>query len=105
MADVRPTKKKKPGLLGSVSDRVGLAGEGEEFAPPFSQRIDPTQMGPLGVPSLADIALARRKAAMGGSGEPVDAAMNSTARQSKGRTKKGIFGYGMMGGMGGSYTE
>lgn len=52
--------KKKKGMLGDMSERLGIGAGSEMIAPRLRQAVQ--QMGPIGVPFAANIALEQRKA-------------------------------------------
>lgn len=51
--------KKKKGLLGDMNERLGLSEGTELVAPSLRNRVQ--QMGPIGMPFAADIALEQRR--------------------------------------------
>ena len=52
--------KKKKGMLGDMSERLGLSGGTDMIAPRLRQAVQ--QLGPIGMPFAANIALEQRKA-------------------------------------------
>jgi hypothetical protein len=76
--------KKKKGLLGSMNENLGLGSGADMIAPRLRPRAQ--EMGPIGMPFAADIALEQRKAQGLGGNLAGNPAVAATAKMT-GRTK------------------